>query len=126
MNFSVSRLHRIVFLLTLIFFWFGGAYHLWLRAFYQLEPGMVKVCAKDKRSRTFLDSETYTLFFCRGDELKPVNTSQSEYLKLQKGDAFCYSYNSIFDRKFNFQHRPCLQADSDSPIMKLLDLSEDI
>ncbi|UJB73137.1 hypothetical protein HRE53_30995 (plasmid) [Acaryochloris sp. 'Moss Beach'] len=124
-DYRIFRYRRAVFLIALICLWFGVLYHLWLQAFYQLAPEPVKVFAKDKQSRTFLNSATYTLFYRDDGELKPVNTSRSEYLILKKGDTFCYSYNSFFGQKFNYRQRSCGQTDGYHPIMKLLDLFKD-
>lgn len=122
MDTRASDLRRVLLLIVLACLWFWGVIILGLQAFYQLAPDSVKVHAKDKQSRTFLDSESYTLFFYDGATLKPINTSRSKYLLVQQGDAVCYSYNSLFGRKINFQHRPCGQIDSYHPILKIQDL----
>lgn len=125
-DYRIFRFYRAIFLFALTCLWFGAVYCLWHQAFYKMAPEPVRVSSRDKQARTFLDSATYTLFYLDDGELKPINTSRAEYLRLREGDAVCYSYNSVFGHKFNFQQRPCWQTDSYSPILKLLDLFEGI
>lgn len=125
MGIRVYNLHRFLYLVVLVCLWSWGVTILWLQAFYQLAPDSVSVHAKDKHARTLLDPEVYTLYFYDGGELKPINTSRSKYVETEEGDTVCYSYNSLFGRKINFQHRPCWQTDSYHPILKLRDLFEE-